>query len=114
MIKYALIGCGRIAPNHVVAARENNLEIVALCDMVERNAQMLGRKFDLPGEVHIYTDYRVMLEKESPDLVAIATESGSHARIALDCIEAGSNLIIEKPIALSIWEAARTRMKRCF
>jgi predicted dehydrogenase len=105
MIKYALIGCGRIAPNHVVAARENNLEIVALCDMVERNAQMLGRKFDLPGEVHIYTDYRVMLEKESPDLVAIATESGSHARIALDCIEAGSNLIIEKPIALSIWEA---------
>lgn len=104
-MKYALIGCGRIAPNHVVAARQNDLEITALCDTVERNAGMLGKKFDLPEMVHKYTDYREMLEKERPELVAIATESGSHAKIALDCIEAGCNLIIEKPIALSLWDA---------
>lgn len=46
-----------------------------------------------------------MLEKEKPELVAIATESGKHAAIALDCIEAGCNLIIEKPIALSLADA---------
>lgn len=46
-----------------------------------------------------------MLQNEKPELVAIATESGKHAKIALDCIEAGCNLIIEKPIALSISDA---------
>ena len=46
-----------------------------------------------------------MLEKEKLDLVAIATESGKHAQIALDCMDYNCNLIIEKPIALSIKDA---------
>lgn len=45
------------------------------------------------------------MQKEKPELVAITTESGKHAEIALDCIEAGCNLIIEKPIALSLEDA---------
>ena len=61
-------------------------------------------KFDLYG-INQYFDYHEMLEKERPELVAIATESGKHAKIALDCINAGCNLIIEKPIALSIADA---------
>ena len=52
-----------------------------------------------------YTDYHEMLERERPELVAIATESGKHAAIALDCIDFGCNLIIEKPIALSLEDA---------
>ena len=36
-MKYALIGCGRISPNHIVAAQANGLEIVALCDIAEKN-----------------------------------------------------------------------------
>ncbi len=40
-------------------------------------------------------------------LVAIATESGKHAAIALDCIDAGMNVIIEKPMAMSIADAER-------
>ena len=99
-MKYALIGCGRISPNHIAAAKHNNLEIVALCDVVEK---ML--KFELPKSVHCYTDYNEMLEKERPELVAIATESGKHASIALDCIRKDCNLIIEKPIALSLEDA---------
>lgn len=46
-----------------------------------------------------------MLENEKPELVAIATESGKHAQIALDCLDAGCNVIIEKPIALSLEDA---------
>ena len=46
-----------------------------------------------------------MLEEETPTLVAIATESGNHARIAVDCIRHGCNVIIEKPIALSLRDA---------
>ena len=104
-MKYALIGCGRISPNHVVAAKNNHLDIVALCDVVPRNSRDKIIKFDLPKDTHQYTDYREMLKEEKPELVAIATESGKHAAIALDCIEAGCNVIIEKPIALSLEDA---------
>lgn len=104
-MKYALIGCGRISPNHIAAAKQNNLEMVALCDVVESNMIEKALKFDLPDTVRCYTDYKEMLDKEQPELVAIATESGKHATIALDCIQKGCNLIIEKPIALSLKDA---------
>lgn len=104
-MKYALIGCGRISPNHIVAAQKNNLEIVALCDIVYENIEDKIRRFDLPESVKRYTDYRDMLQTEKPELVAIATESGKHAQIALDCMDFGCNIIIEKPIALSIEDA---------
>ncbi|MCI8557250.1 MAG: Gfo/Idh/MocA family oxidoreductase [Lachnospiraceae bacterium] len=103
-MKYALIGCGRISPNHIAAAKSNNLEFVGLCDIDKQMIQDKVLKFDL-HDVHQYSDYHEMLKIETPDLVAIATESGKHASIALDCIEAGCNLIIEKPIALSIEDA---------
>lgn len=110
-MKYALIGCGRISPNHIVAAQKTNLEIVALCDLVEGNITDKILKFDLSPNVHRYLDYKEMLMKERPDLVAIATESGKHAEIALDCIETGCNIIIEKPIALSLEDADKIIMK---
>lgn len=103
-MKYALIGCGRISPNHIVAAQKNNLEITGLCDIDDSALDDKVRKFDL-GEVHRYSDYNEMLSVEKPELAAIATESGKHAEIALDCIDAGCNLIIEKPIALSLADA---------
>ena len=105
-MKYALIGCGRISPNHIIAAQNNGLDIVAICDIVRENAEDKMLKFDLdPKKVAIYEDYREMLKKEKPELVAIATESGKHAGIALDCIAANCHVIIEKPIALSIADA---------
>lgn len=105
-MKYALIGCGRISPNHIIAAQNNGLDIVAICDIVRENAEDKMLKFELdPKKVAIYEDYREMLKKEKPELVAIATESGKHAGIALDCIAANCHVIIEKPIALSIADA---------
>lgn len=104
-MKYALIGCGRISPNHLAAAQANGLDIVALCDVVVDHMEDKAVKFELGSHVGRYTDYRTLLKEEKPELVSICTESGSHAKIALDCIEAGANLIIEKPIALSIKDA---------
>lgn len=104
-LKYAIIGCGRIAPNHIAAALENNLEIVALCDIEESQMNDLVEKHGLSFNVKKYTDYKEMLLSEQIDLIGICTESGKHGKIALDCLEAGVNLIIEKPIALSLEEA---------
>lgn len=119
VMRYALIGCGRISPNHIVAAKSNHLQFAAICDIDENMLEEKAEKFDL-RHVHQYKDYYKMLEKEQPELVAIATESGKHARIALDCISAGCNVIIEKPIALSladantiIWAAKEKRVKVC-
>lgn len=106
-LKYAIIGCGRISPNHIAAAIENNLEIVAICDVEISKMASLSQDFNLDSNVKQYFDYREMIEIEALDLIAICTESGNHGKIALSCIEKNINLIIEKPIALSLEEADR-------
>lgn len=104
-LKYAIIGCGRISSNHIAAAIENGLDEIAICDLDEYKMDKVISEFNFLNSAKKYTNYKEMLKIEKPDLVAICTESGKHAQIALDCIEAGSHLIIEKPIALSIEEA---------
>lgn len=106
-MRYALIGCGRISSRHIEAAINNNIEIVAICDRLPENINKIRSMFSLPDTVNQYTDYNELIAKERPDIVAIATESGSHASIAIDCIRAKCNVIIEKPIALSIYDAER-------
>ena len=106
-MKYALIGCGRIATNHIKAVTNNQLELAALCDVKPEAMENLLARHGLEGDTAIrrYTDYQEMLEAEKPTLVGIATESGSHAEIALACIERGIHVIIEKPIAMSMADA---------
>ena len=106
-MKYALIGCGRIAVNHMKAALNNNLEIVAVCDILSEKMEAILEKYDLQdnSSINKYTDYKQMLQIEKPTLVSIATESGMHAEIALHCIDNNVNVIIEKPMAMSIADA---------
>ena len=101
-MKYALIGCGRIATNHIKAVLNNHLEFAAVCDVVPQQMENLLAKHELNNDpsIHRYTDYKEMIEKEHPQLVGIATESGVHAEIALYCIDHGVNVIIEKPMAM--------------
>lgn len=106
-MKYALIGCGRVAPNHIKAALENKLEIAAVCDIIPEHTESLLYRFDLQNDKTIlrYTDYRKMIDENDIELAAIATDSGAHAEIALYCIDRGINIIIEKPVAMSIGDA---------
>lgn len=107
-MNYALIGCGRIATNHIKAVLNNGLNLVAVCDIVPEHMETLLAKHGLQNDASIqrYTDYKKMLtEHPELELIAVATESGLHAQIALDCIDAGINVIIEKPIAMSMADA---------
>ena len=106
-LRYALIGCGRIAPNHIAAALGNHedMTLVAVCDPVPSHREKILLPVAYADTVHQYDNYADMLAQEKLDVVAIATESGKHAQIGLDCIRAGVNLIIEKPIALSLADA---------
>ena len=108
-MKYVTIGCGRIATNHIKAALNNNLDILAVCDLLPEAMESLLAKHQLENDesIHRYHDYQEMLEKEKPDIASIATESGNHAEIAICCIEHGVNVIIEKPIAMSMEDAEK-------
>ena len=80
-MKYALIGCGRIATNHIKAVLNNHLELSAVCDVKPEAMEALLAKHGLEQDTSIrrYTDYKEMVETEKPTLVGIATESGIHA-----------------------------------
>ena len=106
-MKCAIIGCGRIALNHVKAVRANGFELAALCDTASGKAEGLLERAEWDGPApRIYGGHGEMLAAEPDlDIAAVATESGEHARIALDCIDAGVNAIIEKPVAMSMADA---------
>ncbi len=107
-MKYALIGCGRIATNHIKAVINNNLELVAVCDIEPNNMESLLEKHNLHNDTSIkrYVDYKEMIKSHPElELIAIATSSGVHAEIALFCIDNGVNVIIEKPMAMSMKDA---------
>ena len=106
-MRYALIGCGRIATNHIKAVLNNHLELIAVCDIREEQMESLLSKHNLQENTEIkrYTDYRQMIAENALDLVSIATESGSHAEIALYCIDHGIHVIIEKPMAMNMQDA---------
>jgi len=106
----ALIGCGRISYKHIEAMLNNQDRIIlsAVCDPVLERAEARAQEYRKKASnmaVKVYGDYKEMLRKERPDICAIATESGYHPRIAVDCLNAGAHVICEKPMALSISDA---------
>ena len=105
-MKYGLIGCGRIAVNHIKALKNNNLELVALCDIDLGHISVLLEKTGFETNAPRYENYKKMIEEHPElELVAIATDSGCHAEIALYCMEHGINVIVEKPMAMSMKDA---------
>ena len=106
----ALIGCGRISFKHIEAFIHNKerLDLIAVCDPFFEKAQNKKSEYEsqLPsGAVKVYTDYNEMLKDLKPEIVTIATESGKHKSIAVDCLNAGCHVICEKPMALSTDDA---------
>lgn len=114
-LRLALIGCGRISDNHLkaVLANHQDIEVVALCDILEGRAAMEKPGYQIYAhendvtikEFNIYSDYKQMLQKEDIDICSICTESGYHAEIALYCLKHKKHVIVEKPMAMSISDA---------
>lgn len=106
-MNYALIGCGRIATNHLKAVLNNSLNLIAVCDLLPEAMESLLKKHGLENEntIRRYTDYKKMISDNDVQLIGIATESGIHAEIALYCIDQGIHVIIEKPMAMSMEDA---------
>ncbi|PCJ20644.1 MAG: oxidoreductase [Candidatus Cloacimonadota bacterium] len=104
MIKFALVGCGRIAKRHSELLGMGQIEdasLVAVCDILEEKSKAIGEKFNIP----YYTDMDEMMQKEDIDVVTILTESGYHARDTINLAKYGKHIVVEKPMALTIDDA---------
>lgn len=111
-IKFAIIGCGRISAKHVEAVINNKdeAELVAVYDIIEELAIDRKRQYELAIKdsiVKVHTDYNEFLNDKRIDVVTIATISGYHAEQAIDCLNHGKHVLIEKPMALTLEDAEK-------
>ncbi len=103
-MNFAIIGCGRIAANHVNAAIRSGMNVVALCDLSQRAMDAIRYEFKL-DQTKTYTDFKQMLKENQIDVVSLAVDSGIRAKIALSVLDFGVHLIVEKPMAMSLPDA---------
>lgn len=106
-MKYALVGCGRVSPNHIKAAVENGFEIVGVCDIDSSHIDdMFSRAVECGKDgIRRFESFTEMYDTVEPELVSIALPSGLHAEAAIQAIKRGINVIVEKPMAMSIEDA---------
>lgn len=102
-MKAGIVGCGQVAPMHIRAIRQTGgVELVGLCDMDQARARALADRF---GVDSTYEDLGVFLREKQPDVIHITTPPATHAALAMQALEAGSHVLVEKPMCLSVSEA---------
>jgi len=125
-VKYAAVGCGGMGRRHLngmaalYRSSQQNMELVAVCDLNQENANWLAdeAKELLGTRPRVFADIAQMA-REMPELEVadVTTDSGSHHAVAHACIEAGLNVMCEKPLAVTVRgcthviEAAKRRGK---
>jgi predicted dehydrogenase len=98
---YALVGLGRIANKHYEASKLFDLKLKAICDLDNSkiNSFVKGR---INNDTSKYINYRDIIEKEQIEFVTIASSSGSHFQLTFDFLTNGINVLVEKPLSLSL------------
>jgi UDP-N-acetyl-2-amino-2-deoxyglucuronate dehydrogenase len=103
-LKCVLIGCGRISSKHIeVLSNLPDVQIAGVCDIRPDRLERAVAASGAPAFSH----YMDMVETVRPDVVSVLTESGSHSRIACDVVPYTRNLVVEKPMALTLDDADR-------
>jgi predicted dehydrogenase len=103
MLRVAIVGCGKIADQHVQAIhRIPDCTIVSVCDRELLMGRQLGERF---GVKECFSELAQMLQSTSPDVVHITTPPQSHFSLAQQCLESGSHVYLEKPFTVTAREA---------
>lgn len=104
MLNFVLVGCGRIAKRHselLGYEQINGARLVAVCDTDMDKATKIAEKF----KVDAYSDMHEMLVKAEVDVIVVLTESGAHAKNVIELAKYGKDIVVEKPMALSLDDA---------
>lgn len=103
--RFAIVGCGSIGRRHIaVLDAEPSAEIIAICDVDEDAARAQSELYE---NLQWYTDLDTMLHEVEVDVVNIATPHALHADMAIQVMNAGFNVLVEKPMALSVADCKR-------
>ncbi len=107
-IKIGIIGCGGIANNKHMPAlkRIKGVEMVAFCDIIPERAEKAAKQFGTQ-DAKTYTDYKELLKDETIDVIHVLTPNRSHSFITVDALEAGKDVMCEKPMAINSIEAKK-------
>lgn len=106
MLRFALVGCGRISKRHsdlLGSGAIEGAELVCVCDVRPERARVLSEKFGVPA----FDDMDEMMRGLNPDAVSILTPSGLHAEHAVRLAKYGKAIVVEKPMALTLDDADR-------
>ncbi len=108
MHKMGIIGLGKMGEFHVGwMTPENQLQFVAACEMNKDRVKELKKKYD----VRFYTDIDEFLDKEKElDFAVIVTTHETHEALTVKCLNAGLNVIVEKPMSMS-YESTQRMVK---
>lgn len=104
MLRFALLGAGRIAQRHAEllgSGKIENGELVAICDIDVDRARDLAQKYNVPH----YGSYEEMADAEHYDVGVVLTPSGMHGEHAIEIAESGRHVVVEKPMALTLDDA---------
>ena len=96
MIRYAIIGCGRIAQRHAEQASNKGI-LVAICDIIKERADDLGVRYNA---IPYYTIDELLEAHLQVDVMVICTPNGLHATHSIKALNAGYNVLCEKPMAI--------------
>lgn len=109
-VRFALVGCGRIAKNHFgsISKHGDRCELVDICDS---SAAALKAAADETGATP-HTSFQDMLRKTSADCIVLTTPSGLHPQQAVQAAEAGFHIMTEKPMATR-WKDGLAMVDAC-
>jgi len=103
-LRFALVGCGRIAKRHseLLGSRQiHGAMLAAVCDVVSSKAERVGKQFSVPW----FTDMHEMMKRVKVDVAVVLTESGLHAQHVIALAPYGCSIVVEKPMALTLADA---------
>jgi UDP-N-acetyl-2-amino-2-deoxyglucuronate dehydrogenase len=104
MLRFGLVGCGRIAERHSHLLGNGLIEgatLAAVSDLKLELSEAIGSKFGVPA----YRCMHEMLRQEEIDVVVVLTESGNHARNVIELASYQKHIVVEKPMALTLADA---------
>jgi len=103
-VKFAVVGVGNIGSRHLaVIDAEPRARLSDICDIKED----VRAKYSALYGVSAHADYTEMLRKTSADVINICTPHGLHADMAVEAAEAGKDVLVEKPMALTLEDTLR-------
>ena len=109
-IRFAIVGCGRIAKNHFDAIQSyaDDAEIVSVCDIDNEALDKAATQM----EAKAYTTLSAMLDDTNADIVVLTTPSGLHSMQAIEVAASGRHVVTEKPMATR-WHDGLRMVKAC-